>query len=93
MEAGEGWIVYQMDVNSTLLKGNLEEEVYYVEKSPGFMILGSKSKVCQLWKAVYGLKQALRIWYHHINPFFTSIGLERSYPFNVDMHFFCKKGK
>ena len=59
LAAEEGWPVYQMDVKSAFLNGNLEEEVY-VEKPPGFVISGSESKVCRLRKALYGLKQAPR---------------------------------
>jgi len=51
--------VYQMDVKSTFLNGDLEEEVY-IEQPDGF-ILGSDPKlVCKLNKALYGLKQAPR---------------------------------
>ena len=51
--------VYQMDVKSTFLSGDLEEEVY-IEKQEG-IILGNDAKlVCILKKALYGLKQALR---------------------------------
>jgi len=47
--------VYQMDVKSTFLNGDLEEEVY-IEQPEGF-ILGNDTKlVCRLKKALYGLK-------------------------------------
>ena len=62
LETEEGWTVYQMDVKSTFINGNLEEEVY-VEQPPGFVILGFESKLCRLRKALYGLKQAPRAWY------------------------------
>eukprot|EP00253_Pinus_taeda_P003240 PITA_03240 len=49
--------VYQMDVKSTFLNGDLEEEVY-IEQPDGF-ILGNDAKlVFRLRKALYGLKQA-----------------------------------
>jgi len=51
-----------MDVMSTFLNGNLEEEVY-VEQPLGFMIPSSKSKVCRHKKALYRLKKAPRAWY------------------------------
>ena len=62
LAAKEGCQVYQMDKMSTFCNGNLEEEVY-VEGLLGFVIPGSKSKVCRLRKALYGLKQAPRAWY------------------------------
>ena len=47
--------VYQMDVKSTFLNGDLEEEVY-IEQPEGF-ILGNEAKiVCKLRKSLYGLK-------------------------------------
>ena len=47
--------VYQMDVKSAFLNGDLEEEVY-IEQPEGF-ILGNNAKlVCKLKKAIYGLK-------------------------------------
>ena len=82
----EGWPMYQMDIKSTFLNGNLEEEVY-VEHSSGFVIPGSESKVCSLRKALYGLKHASRAWYQQINTFFVRIGLERS-PSDANMYVF-----
>jgi hypothetical protein len=48
--------VYQMDVKSTFLNGDLEEEVY-MEKPEGFSLTHNPKYVCKL-KALYGLKQA-----------------------------------
>ena len=49
--------VYQMDVKSTFLNGNLEEEVY-IEQPEGFQLTDKGDYVCRLKKAFYGLKQA-----------------------------------
>ena len=54
--------VYQMDVKSTFLNGELEEEVY-IEKPEGFILSEHGDYVCRLKKALYGLKQAPRAWY------------------------------
>eukprot|EP00249_Psilotum_nudum_P004748 c18249_g1_i1 orf=2-607(-) len=56
------WPMYQMDVKSTFLNGDLKEEVY-VAQPPGCEAPHSENKVCHLKKALYGLKQVLRAWY------------------------------
>ena len=47
--------VYQMDVKSAFLNGELEEEVY-IEQPEGFQVSDKKGYVCRLKKALYGLK-------------------------------------
>ena len=49
--------VHQMDVKTTFLNGDLEEEIY-MEQPEGFSALGQEKKVCKLVKSLYGLKQA-----------------------------------
>ncbi|MGI4673511.1 reverse transcriptase domain-containing protein, partial [Klebsiella pneumoniae] len=60
--------VFQMDVKSTFLNGELEEEVY-VEQLPGFEDAGMCDFVYKLFKALYGLKQAPRAWYDTLSTF------------------------
>ena len=55
LAASEGWLLYQMDVESAFLNGDLKEEVY-VEQPLGFVLPSSKGKVYKLKKVVYGLK-------------------------------------
>ena len=50
-----GWRPHQMDVKTTLLNGEIEEEVY-VEQPNGFIVHGKDSHVRGLKKALYGLK-------------------------------------
>ena len=50
-------VVHQIDVKTTLLNGDLEEEIY-MKQPEGFVFLGQESKVCKLRKSLYGLKQA-----------------------------------
>lgn len=72
-----GWPVFQMDVKSAFLNGDLQEEVY-VEQPPGFVISGKERMVYKFRKALYGLKQAPRAWYQRMGSFFLKIGLRRS---------------
>ena len=60
--AHKKWPIYQMDVKSAFLNGDLKEEVN-VSQPPGFEVPHSMNKVCKLKKALYGLKQAPRAWY------------------------------
>ena len=46
--------VYLMDVKSTFLNGELEEEVY-IEQPKGFLLSDKEDYVCRLKKALYGL--------------------------------------
>lgn len=69
--------VFQFDVKSAFLNGNLEEEVY-VSQPEGFVVSGKEDKVYRLRKALYGLKQAPRAWYSKIDMFFQENGFQRS---------------
>eukprot|EP00253_Pinus_taeda_P008410 PITA_08410 len=61
--------VYQMDVKSSFLNGDLEEEVY-IEQPDGFILGNDPKLVCRLKKAVYGpLKQAPRAWYYRLDKY------------------------
>ena len=50
-----GWKLYQMDVKSTFLNGEIEEEVY-IEQPKRFKAYGKETRVRRLKKALYGLK-------------------------------------
>nr|GFD36514.1 retrovirus-related Pol polyprotein from transposon TNT 1-94 [Tanacetum cinerariifolium] len=60
--AQKNMVVYQMDVKTAFLNGNLREEVY-VSQPDGFVDADNPNHVYKLKKALYGLKQALRAWY------------------------------
>ena len=53
-------LLYQMDVKSAFLNGEIDEEVY-VRQPPGFEHPEFPSKVFRLKKALYGLKQTLEL--------------------------------
>ncbi|GJT99861.1 ribonuclease H-like domain-containing protein [Tanacetum coccineum] len=54
------WPIYQLDVNSAFLYGDLVETVYM--KLPEGYFPTDNNKVCRLKKSLYGLKQAPRKW-------------------------------
>jgi len=69
--------IFQLDVKSAFLNGELQEEIY-VEQPEGFMKQGEEDKVYLLKKALYGLKQVPRAWYSKINYHLLSIGFAKS---------------
>nr|GEW71089.1 hypothetical protein [Tanacetum cinerariifolium] len=59
--AHKNMVVYQMDVKTAFLNGNLREKVY-VSQPDGFVDLDNPNHVYKIKKALYGLKQAPRVW-------------------------------
>nr|GEY77964.1 hypothetical protein [Tanacetum cinerariifolium] len=59
--AHKNMVVYQMDVKTAFLNGNLREEVY-VSQPDRFMDQNNPNNVYKLKKALYGLKQVPRAW-------------------------------
>ena len=74
--AQKGWTIYQLDVKSAFLHGELSEEVY-VEQPKGYIQQDDPQKVYKLKKALYGLKQAPRAWFSRIEAHFFNEGFER----------------
>nr|GEZ49728.1 retrovirus-related Pol polyprotein from transposon TNT 1-94 [Tanacetum cinerariifolium] len=69
--AHKNMVVYQMDVKTAFLNGNLREEVY-VNQLDGFVDQDNPNHVYKLKKALYGLKQASRTWYDMLSSFVIS---------------------
>nr|GEU57047.1 retrovirus-related Pol polyprotein from transposon TNT 1-94 [Tanacetum cinerariifolium] len=87
--AHKNMVVYQMDVNTAFLNGNLREEVYD-SQSDEFVDQDNPNHVYKLKKALYGLKQALRAWYDMLSSFLISQDFSKG---SVDLTLFiCRNG-
>ena len=75
LAAQQQWQIYQLDVKTAFLNGELQEDVF-VDQPEGFVIAGNEDKVYKLRKALYGLKQAPRAWYSKIDHYFTQHGFD-----------------
>ena len=69
--------VFQMDVKSAFLNGELEEKVF-VEHPPGFVDPRFPNHVYRLDKALYGLKQSPRAWCETLAQFLLESGFTRA---------------
>ncbi|GKC83573.1 putative ribonuclease H-like domain-containing protein [Tanacetum coccineum] len=74
-----GFMVYQMDVKSAFLYGEIDEEVY-VTQLKGFEYPHFPKHVYKVVKALYGLHQAPRVWYAKLSTFL----LKHNYRRGVD---------
>jgi hypothetical protein len=63
----------QMDVKTTFLNGDLEEEVY-MKQPEGFPSSDGEQLVCKLKKSLYDLKQASCQWYFKFHNVISSFG-------------------
>jgi hypothetical protein len=69
LTAKKGRSLFQLDVKSAFLYGELNEEVY-VEQPSGYIVKEAENMVYNLRRALYGLKQAPWAWYSHIEAYF-----------------------
>ncbi|GKE50031.1 putative ribonuclease H-like domain-containing protein, partial [Tanacetum coccineum] len=81
-----GFMVYQIDVKSAFLYGQIEEEVY-VCQPPGFEDPDHPNKVYKVVKALYGLHQAPRAWSDTLANYLLCNGFERG---KIDQTLFVK---
>ncbi|GJX47482.1 putative ribonuclease H-like domain-containing protein [Tanacetum coccineum] len=83
------FVVYQMDVKSAFLYGNIEEEVY-VCQPPGFEDPEFPGRVYKVEKALYGLHQASRAWYETLSTYLLDNEFQRG---QIDKILFIKRVK
>ncbi|GJS89570.1 retrovirus-related pol polyprotein from transposon TNT 1-94 [Tanacetum coccineum] len=69
--AHKNMTIYQMDVKTAFLNGELKEDVC-VSQPEGFVDQDNPSHVYKLKKALYSLKQAPRAWYDMFSSFLIS---------------------
>ncbi|KAL6333744.1 hypothetical protein AAG906_028930 [Vitis piasezkii] len=67
--------IHQMDVKTTFLNGELDEEIY-MDQPEGFIAPGQERKVCKLVKSLYGLKQAPKQWHEKFDNAMISNGFK-----------------
>ncbi|GJX05726.1 putative ribonuclease H-like domain-containing protein [Tanacetum coccineum] len=82
-----GFLVFQMDVKSAFLYGEIEEEVY-VTQPKGFEDPYFPKHVYRVVKALYGLHQAPRAWYARLSAFLLQHNYRRG---TIDKTLFIKK--
>nr|GFC20284.1 retrovirus-related Pol polyprotein from transposon TNT 1-94 [Tanacetum cinerariifolium] len=80
-------MVYQMDVKTAFINGELKEEVY-VSQPEGFVDPDHPNHVYHLMKSLYGLKQAPRAWYETLSRFLLANGFSKGV---VDPTLFIRK--
>ncbi|GKA02514.1 retrovirus-related pol polyprotein from transposon TNT 1-94 [Tanacetum coccineum] len=74
--ASKNMTVYQMDMKTAFLNGELKEEVY-VSQPEGFVDPDRPHHVYRLKKALYRLKQAPRVWYDTLSKFLLAQGFSK----------------
>ncbi|KAJ1700890.1 hypothetical protein LUZ63_000669 [Rhynchospora breviuscula] len=68
------WVIRQLNA---FLQGDLQETVYMYQP-PGFVDSFHSSHVCLLKKAIYGLKQSPRAWFHTLSSALLEFGFHGS---------------
>ena len=72
-----GWALRQLDINNAFLNGILDDEVYMTQP-PGYVHPSYPKHVCRLHKAIYGLRQAPRVWHKELKSFLLKFGFSNS---------------
>ena len=80
-----------MDVKTTFLNEDLEENIYMVQPK-GFVVEGKERIGCRLKKSIYRLKQASRQWYLKFDSTIRKFGFQENIEDNCVYAMF-KNGK
>nr|GEW03697.1 hypothetical protein [Tanacetum cinerariifolium] len=83
------FVVYQMNVKSAFMYGNIEEEVYVCQPL-GFEDPEFPDRVYKVEKVLYGLHQAPRAWYETLFTYLLDNGFQRG---QIDKTIFTKRVK
>ena len=70
--------IWQMDVKTAFLNGDIEEELYMMQPK-GFVDPKDADKVCKLQRSIYGLKQASRSWNLRFDKVIKGFGFVQTY--------------
>jgi hypothetical protein len=71
------WPVFQFDVETAFLHGEMDAEVY-VRQVLGFEVPGKENWVWKLNKLLYGMKKAPCMWKNHLTTTLRNLGLTPS---------------
>lgn len=77
-ETARRMMIHQMDVVTTFLDGDLEEELLYTCKNLKGILFQERNLVCRQKKSLYGLMQSPRCWNKSFNDFMFSKGFQQS---------------
>jgi hypothetical protein len=66
-----------MDVKTTFLNGDLEENIYMAQPK-GFVVEGKERMRCRLKKSIYRLKQASKQWYLKFDRTIRNFGFKEN---------------
>ena len=65
--------IEKMDVKTTFLHGDLEEEIY-MSQPEHYVVKGKSHLVYKLMRFFYGLQQSPRMWYQKLDTYVLSFG-------------------
>ena len=92
LAARHGWTIDYMDVTTAFLNPEIDWDEVYMSLPPGMEWIDTKLynqgvHIVRLRKALYGLRQALKLWLDEINGFLLSIGFK---PSSADLNLYIK---